>query len=122
MSCSLILRALPLTEAENRYALVGCEPGRRSGRRAKSSMEETVRRTVMSQGWRLFTNRNTPASQTLWNMYTVAITEPKAANTRMNNAKAASSSRTKYNWNAAMAPRKYHNHLRLTSFLLLLIA
>src|SRR5580700_7790792 len=51
----------------------GCESGRRIGRRARSSTEETPRRTARSTGFRLAANCATPASQVFWAIYSVAM-------------------------------------------------
>src|ERR1700756_1619250 len=92
------------------------EPGRRSGRRAKSSTAFTPRRASCTTTLSLSATRCTATSQPFCSVYRVKIPNAIIANPTANSAKAASSSCTKYSCNATSAPRNHHIHFRPLSF------
>jgi hypothetical protein len=91
------------------------EPGRRNGRRARSSTADTLRFAIQTTGWSLSATRSTATAQPFCNRYKLAITSPKTAKTAANNANAANNSLTKYSCNAPATPRNHHNHFLLLS-------
>lgn len=96
-----------------RAAAVCCaaaEPGRRNGRRARSSTADMLRFAIATTGWPLSATRSTATAQLFCNIYRLAIASPKTAKTAANNAKAASNSLTKYSCSAPIIPRNHHNH------------
>jgi len=95
------LRAIPKSVCSSKQQKkqtlyeAGCEPGRRIGRRAKSSTEATPRLIARIAGFWLAAKRATPASQVFCARYRDAMQTPMTANPSMKIANAAKSSRTK---------------------------
>jgi hypothetical protein len=74
------------------YCAAASEPGRRNGRRARSSTASALRLAIATIGWLLAATRSTATAQPLCNMYPPATNAPITAKTTAKRANAANSS------------------------------